>query len=239
MARVCPITGTNVVYLTCQECDDKVCRNPASSATVLPVFNLEHCMPELTALYLTQNCFARLHGEVTGAHILHSQDGRWYPEFPDKPTAQQKAILDEATIIVNTVIEKYDLKALGLKKEREKFAKAKHGMYKFAFYDKWFYVVIFDRKEVEEWYKANIQEILQDTEQLLEKSVISFPADEWEETETEGCYHVSIHIGEYVYFGNIRLDDSKSINAQVAEQLVCRCMDAYVADFLKENGVYE
>lgn len=238
MARLCPITGTKVVYLECQECDDKVCLKPSGKSTRIPEFNLEHSMPELTALQLTQNNFGWLHGEITGAHILHSQTGKWVPEFPDKPTPKQKAVLSEAVVIVNSLREKYDLKDLGLKMAREKFIKATLGMYKFAFYDDCFYVVIFDREAVESWYRMNISAILDETRALIDKKIITCPETEWEETGIEGRYQVSIHVGEMVYFGNIRLGNRSTLNSQIAKQLVCRCMDPYVAGFLRERGVY-
>lgn len=239
MARFCPITGTKVVYLECQECEDKVCKKPSAISASLPEFTLEPTLPELIALKITQNCFGWLHGELTGAHILHEQEGEWYPEYSNEPTKQQKAVLDEAATIVNALREKYDLKDLGLKMAREKYVKADHGMYLFAFYNDCFYVVIFDRKVVEEWYNTHINTILQETQLLVDKGIISYPEEEWEEAGTQGCYHVSIHVGEYVYFGNIRTDGPDTLNAQVAKQLICRCMDAYMADFLKEHGVYE
>ena len=34
MAKRCPMTGERVIYLVCQECTDKVCRNP--QVTILP-----------------------------------------------------------------------------------------------------------------------------------------------------------------------------------------------------------
>jgi hypothetical protein len=44
MAIYCPITKTNVVYLECLECDDKVCKTGRSSRPVArPVAYKYHC----------------------------------------------------------------------------------------------------------------------------------------------------------------------------------------------------
>lgn len=31
MAKICPVDGEKVIYLFCQECEDKVCKYPAST----------------------------------------------------------------------------------------------------------------------------------------------------------------------------------------------------------------
>ena len=238
MARICPITGSKVIYLECQECDEKICRCPNSSKTLSKIAFVCN-VPELKALYLTQNCFGRLHGEIAGAHILHNQEGKWHPEFPSNPTQQQKVILEEAVAVVNTVIETCDLKDLGFRKAREEYFKAERGIYKFAFYDDCFYVVIFDRKVVEEWYQKHIDAILQQTKALVTKGIITYPENEWVKArDTEIHYHIEIHVGDMVYPGNIHYGGTGCLAAQVACQLVNRYMDPYIADFLKEHGVY-
>lgn len=38
MSKFCPIYNEKVVYLTCQECDNKLCREPVQKETGVPAF---------------------------------------------------------------------------------------------------------------------------------------------------------------------------------------------------------
>ena len=35
MAKICPVDGEKVIYLFCQECDDKVCKFPIQKDTTV------------------------------------------------------------------------------------------------------------------------------------------------------------------------------------------------------------
>ena len=50
MAKYCPVIGGRVVYLTCQECDDKVCEKENDSVSTMKQvgqITAEHGIPEM------------------------------------------------------------------------------------------------------------------------------------------------------------------------------------------------